>query len=220
MLKAIVFDYNSTLVDDLSLSVESYYRAGREMGFSGLTRETVLRHISQPPSQKRRLYCGEISTAQWDQLVQLRKKIYCDLADPSRMLFPDTAAVLTALSGKYRLAVLSNTFRFLYERLFPEHLATLFQASLFFDEVPDPKPSPKPMQTMLATLGVAHNECGYVGDAVEDVQMAKAAGVRSFAITTGACNRAELTGAGADWVGTDLKALTVRLLADASTDNA
>ena len=52
MLKAIVFDYNGTLVDDLSMSVESYYRAGREMGFSGLTRATILRHISQPPLAK------------------------------------------------------------------------------------------------------------------------------------------------------------------------
>lgn len=219
MLKAIVFDYNGTLVDDLPLNVEAYYRAGREMGFGGLTRETILRHISQPPSQKRRLYCGDISDAQWDQLVQLRKKIYCELVDPSRLLFPDTAAVLTALSGKYRLAVLSNTFRFLYEQLFPEHLAKLFQASLFFDEVPDPKPSPKPMRSLLATLGVAHHECGYVGDAVEDVQMAKAAAVSSFAITTGACSRAELTRAGADWVGADLTALAARLLADDRTEN-
>ncbi len=218
MLKAIVFDYNGTLVDDLPLHVEAYYRAGREMGFSGPTRATVLRHISQPPSQKRGLYYGEISDAQWEQVVQLRKKIYCELADPSRLLFPDTAAALTALSGKYRLAVLSNTFRSLYERLFPGHLAKLFQASLFFDEVPDPKPSPKPMQTMLATLGVDHRECGYVGDAVEDVQMAKAADVRSFAVTTGACSRAELTRAGADWVGADLNALTTRLLSAAATE--
>ena len=220
MLKAIVFDYNGTLVDDLPLHVEAYYRAGREMGFDGLTRATVLRYISQPPSQKRRLYYGDISDAQWEQVVQLRKKIYYELADPSRLLFPDTAAALSALSGKYRLAVLSNTFRFLYERLFPEHLAKLFQASLFFDEVPDPKPSPKPMQTMLATLGVDRHECGYVGDAVEDVQMAKAAGVSSFAVTTGACSRAELSRAGADWVGADLKALAARLLKDDRTENA
>jgi phosphoglycolate phosphatase-like HAD superfamily hydrolase len=104
MLKAIVFDYNGTLVDDLSMSVESYYRAGREMGLGGLTHATILRHISQPPSQKRRLYYGQISDAQWEQVVQLRMKIYCELADPSRLLFPDTAAALTALSGKYRLA--------------------------------------------------------------------------------------------------------------------
>jgi phosphoglycolate phosphatase len=220
MLKAIVFDYNGTLVDDLPLHVEAYYRAGREMGLGGLTRATVQRHISQPPSQKRRLYFGEISDAQWEQAVQLRKEIYCELADPSRLLFPDTAAALTALSGKYTLAVLSNTFRSLYERLFPGHLAKLFQASLFFDEVPDPKPSPKPMQTLLAILGVDHHECGYVGDAVEDVQMAKAAGVRSFAVTTGACSRAELTRAGAEWVAADLNALTARLLAETHTENA
>jgi len=57
MLKAIVFDYNGTLVDDLDLAVESYYRAGKERGYR-LAREKVLQHISQPPSAKRGLYFG------------------------------------------------------------------------------------------------------------------------------------------------------------------
>jgi phosphoglycolate phosphatase-like HAD superfamily hydrolase len=107
---------------------------------------------------------------------------------------------------------LSNTFRDLFEKLFPAHLAALFQSSLFFDEVPDPKPSPAPMLAMLRTLGVDARECGYVGDAIEDVQMARAAGVRSFALPTGACSSRELGDAGADWVGPDLGALAACLL--------
>ncbi len=206
MLTTLVFDYNGTLVDDLDLAVESYFRAGRERGYS-LSRETVLRHISQPPSAKRALYVGDVSDAEWAEIVARRKAIYTELARTAFKLFPQTEAVLSALAGRYRLGVLSNTFRDLYARLFPAHLAGLFQASLFFDEVPDPKPSPAPMRTMLATLGAQARECGYVGDAVEDVQMARAAGVRSFALPTGACSAQELLDAGADWVGPDLGAL-------------
>jgi phosphoglycolate phosphatase-like HAD superfamily hydrolase len=68
------------------------------------------------------------------------------------------------------------------------------------------------MFAMMQELGVEARECGYVGDAIEDVQMAQAAGVWSFGLSTGACSLAELREAGADWVGPDLGALTTYLL--------
>jgi phosphoglycolate phosphatase-like HAD superfamily hydrolase len=219
MLKAIVFDYNGTLVDDLDLVVESYYRAGIEQGYR-VSRAKVRQHISQPPSAKRGLYYGDISGAEWTAVLDRRKGIYADLARSGFRLFRQTEDALVALSGRYRLGVLSNTFRALFERHFPPHLARLFQASLFFEEVTDPKPLPAPMRTMMHTLGVAAHECAYVGDAVEDVQMAKAAGVRSFALATGACRAGELHDAGADWVGPDLGALAACLLNGDCSENA
>jgi HAD superfamily hydrolase (TIGR01549 family) len=219
MLDAIVFDYNGTLVDDLDLAVDSYHRAGLERGHR-LSRETVLRHISQPPSLKRSLYFGSIPDAEWQALIARRKAIYRELAQSRFKLFAQTEEVLVRLSGRFRLGVLSNTFRDLFEALFPGRLRDLFQASLFFDEVPDPKPSPAPMLTILARLGVDRTRCGYVGDAVEDVQMARAAGVRSFALPTGACGADELRAAGADWVGPDLGALLVRLTDGTGAESA
>jgi HAD superfamily hydrolase (TIGR01549 family) len=210
-LKAVVFDYNGTLVDDLELHVDSYHRAGIEMGYD-LSRETVRQFISQPPSEKRHLYYGDISDRAWEEVFGRKKKIYCDLAETRFRLFPQTAEALKALSGRYTLAVLSNTFRFFFERFFPAELAQIFKATLFFDEVPVPKPSPGPMLTMLETLGLEKEECGYVGDAVEDIHMARAAGVRAFSLTTGSCGADELRTAGADWVGPDLGALARWLL--------
>lgn len=210
MLKAIVFDYNGTLVDDLGLTVESYYRAAQERGHR-LTRATVRQHISQPPSRKRELYFGKVADAEWQALIGRRKQIYGELASSGLKLFPQTEKVLIELSRRFRLGVLSNTFRSLFEMFFPAHLAALFEASLFFDEVAEPKPSPAPMRAVLEALRVGPDECAYVGDAVEDVQMARAAGVASFAMATGAGRPAELRAAGAGWVGPDLAALAARL---------
>jgi HAD superfamily hydrolase (TIGR01549 family) len=218
MLKAIVFDYNGTLADDLDLAVESYFQAGQERGYR-LARERVRAHISQPPSAKRELYFGDIPDEEWNRIIARRKQLYAELARSGFRLFPQTEAVLTALSRRYRLGVLSNTFRSLYEALFPAHLAALFQTSLFFDEVPVPKPSPAPMQAMLQSLGVAARECGYVGDAVEDVRMARAAGVRFFGLSTGTCSAAELHAAGAEWVGPDLPALVACLSSGSRSEN-
>lgn len=211
-LKALVFDYNGTLVDDLELHVESYYRAGRELGYP-LSREVVRRHISQAPSAKRRLYYGEISEAAWREVFGRKRAIYSELAASSFRLFPQTDRALRALARRYRLGVLSNTFRFFFESHFPAELAALFQATLFFEEVSEPKPDPAPMFQMMAYLGVRAAECAYVGDAVEDIHMARAAGVQAFSVTTGACGVDELQAAGADWVGPDLGALAERLLA-------
>ncbi len=219
MLDAIVFDYNGTLVDDLDLSVDSYHLAGTGRGHR-LSRETVLRHISQPPSLKRSLYFGSIPDAEWQALIARRKAIYRELAQSRFKLFAQTEEVLVRLSGRFRLGVLSNTFRDLFEALFPARLRGLFQATLFFDEVDDPKPSPAPMRTIMARLGVDPDRCGYVGDAVEDVQMARAAGVRSFGLPTGACSAVELRAAGADWVGPGLGALLACLLDGAEAENA
>jgi HAD superfamily hydrolase (TIGR01509 family) len=217
-LTTIVFDYNGTLVDDLHLHVEAYCRAGRQLGFD-VRRETVERHISQPPSAKRRLYFGSIGDAQWAQLLDLRKAVYTQLAEPAVPLFADTARVLQALNRRYTLGIVSNTFRHLFEQLFPPQLAALFAGTLFFDEVAEPKPSPAPMRTLLGRLGAAPQACIYVGDAVEDVRMARAAGVRAYAVATGVCPPDALAAAGADWVGGSLTALARRLVPEVLSES-
>jgi phosphoglycolate phosphatase-like HAD superfamily hydrolase len=50
--------------------------------------------------------------------------------------------------------------------------------------------------------------------------MARAAGVRSFALPTGASSAKELRAAGAEWVGPDLGALAACLLNGAGPENA
>ncbi len=216
MLKAIVFDYNGTLVDDLHLHTEAYYRSGRRMGFD-VAREVIERHISQPPSKKRLLYYGAISDAKWEEMIGLRKRIYLEMAgEPQALLFPDTAGALSGLAQRFMLGVLSNTFRDLFERVFPRELSGLMAATLFFDEVPEPKPSPAPLLTLLGRIGVEPQACGYVGDALEDIQMARAAGAHAFAVATGTCSAAALSAAGAEWVGGSLSALAAHLLAVSS----
>jgi HAD superfamily hydrolase (TIGR01549 family) len=202
-LKAIVFDYNGTLVDDVRIHAKSYWLAGQELGFD-LSMETVWRHVSQPPSQKRVLYYGIISDERWDAVFSLKKKYYYELARDESIIFADTAATLTGLSRNFKLAVLSNTYRTFFEEFFPKSLAGLFEITLFFDEVENPKPSPDPFITVLRGLDIRADECCYVGDAVEDIQMALAAGSHAFSVTTGGCGRDELEEAGSDRVFSSL----------------
>jgi HAD superfamily hydrolase (TIGR01662 family) len=208
VLKAIVFDYNGVLLNDLDYQVESYWRAGKDKGFE-ISKETIRQHISCSPSHKKALYFKNISEAEWKKAFDLKEKYYYELIDQKDILFPDVEQILASLTRHFTLALVSNTIRSLFERTFPSRLAVLFQATLFADEVKKPKPSPQPLLKIIQTLEVSKDECCYVGDSVEDIRMAKAAGVKIFSMATGVCSKDELVEAGADRVVADLKELSL-----------
>ena len=54
------------------------------------------------------------------------------------------------------------------------------------------KPDPAPLLHGAAAFGVEPTQCLYVGDAVVDVQAARAAGMAAVAVTWGAGERADL----------------------------
>lgn len=203
MLKAIIFDYNGVLVDDLKLHEEAYWRAGQDLGVP-LTRKTVRRYLSYSPEQKRKLYYGNIPDEAWEHVCRLRERIYFDLARKEDVVFPGVEAVLTFLSGRYMLALISNTTREYFSRLFPPKLASLFRETLFVDEINKPKPSPDPLLKVIERLGVSADECCYVGDSLLDIQMAKRVDIKVFSVATGDDTQEELCAAGADWVGNNL----------------
>lgn len=87
-----------------------------------------------------------------------------------------------------------------------EHLLTitelrdLVDVLVTTDDVERGKPDPESALLGLARLGADAAGTWYVGDAMSDIQMALAAGMRAMGITTGAATRAELTSAGAERV--------------------
>jgi len=206
VLKAIIFDYNGVLVNDLKIHEEAYWRAGRDLGFP-VTRETVRKYISYSPGQKRNLYYGNISDETWKRIAGLMTRFYFELAEKGNVVFPGVEPLLTSLSTRYMLALISNTRRKYFNRVFPRKLARLFRETMFFEEIRKPKPSADPLLVMMERLGTAADECCYVGDSVLDVQMAKKAGIKVFSVATGNHSKEELKAAGADWVLNNLSKL-------------
>lgn len=210
MFKAIIFDYNGVLVNDLKIHEEAYYRAGKDLGIP-LARETLRKYQSYSHTQKRKLLYGNISDARWKEITAVKDRIYFDLAEKENLLFPRAETVLMALSVRYMLALVSNTRREYFHRIFPRNLATLFKEKIFSDEIMNPKPSPDPLLKTMERLGMGRDECCYVGDSVLDIQMAKRAGIRVFSVATGDNSQEELRAAGGDWVVDNLSELKVKL---------
>ncbi len=199
MFRAVIFDYNGVLINDLEIHEEAYLLAAKEMGFP-LTREVARKHISATALQKRRLYFGDISDETWDRIFQVKTEHYFNLVEKMGPVFPEAREVLQFLSPRYLLGLISNTPRRYFEKVFPKDLARLFQATTFGDEMRDPKPNPGALIEMMKRLNVRADQCCYVGDSLSDVRMVKQAGVKIFSVTTGDNSREELIRAGSDWV--------------------
>ena len=87
-----------------------------------------------------------------------------------------------------------------------EHLLTitelrdLVDVLVSTDDVDRGKPAPDSALLGMERLGAVAAETWYVGDAMSDMEMALAAGMRAMGITTGAATREELADAGAEVV--------------------
>ena len=80
------------------------------------------------------------------------------------------------------------------------------------DETSRHKPDPEPLLYAASRLGAAPADCVYIGDAVVDVQAARAAGMAAVAVTWGAGERALLEAAHPAAVVDDVAALRAVLL--------
>ena len=79
-------------------------------------------------------------------------------------------------------------------------LRDLIDVLVSTDDVDRGKPAPDSALLGLERLGAVAAETWYVGDAMSDMEMALAAGMRAMGITTGAASREELASAGAEVV--------------------
>ncbi len=202
MFKAVVFDYNGVLVDDLIYHRDAYLRVAEDLDYT-ISSQDVWDLISTTPDAKRVLF-GDISDNRWKEIKSLKDKYYFEMVEAGNIMIPDTEDVLISLSTTHVLALVSNTARHYFEHLFPKHLAACFKTTRFAGEVNPPKPSPEPILKTMEFLSVSPKDCCYVGDALSDVQMAKSAGVKIFCVTTGHHSAEELNTACADCFGENL----------------
>lgn len=100
--------------------------------------------------------------------------------------------------------------------LFEKHqLRGYFDTVWCADDGPG-KPHPFMVEQAMGALGCAPQESLMIGDAIHDIAMGKAAGVRTLGVSWGFGKADELAAAGADEVHHDFRTLTKSLMAFAS----
>jgi pyrophosphatase PpaX len=215
LLKAVLFDFDGTIVDTTELIYESMRRATGEVLGRELGRETLMANVGQPLSHQMEL----LADAQPEKTAELLE-VYLhhneELHEGLIQEFPKVGTSLARLrDADLRLAVVTSKRRFSVEMAldsFPD-LRDVFDVFVAMEDTSEHKPLPAPLLKGLELLGdVSPERAAYVGDAPFDVAAARAAGITSVAVSWGAFTAEALRAAGPDHLFEDLNSAVDFLL--------
>ena len=176
-IRAVLFDWDGTLLDSYHADARAYLGMFRALGVDwGL--EELARHYS--PDWYRVYRAAGIPQARWDEADRLWRRHY---REQKPALLPGARQVLRELAPRFTLALVTSGDRDrVLRQLRRFALSKLFDACVCSEDAHRRKPHPAPLQLALRRLCLAPEDCVYVGDAPEDIEMAHRAGVRAIAV--------------------------------------
>lgn len=177
-ITTLLFDWDGTLVDSAHLGLAAYEKSFAEMGIP-FDHETY-RAVYSPNWLS--VYEGlGLPEEQWERADKLWTRYYDEqLAD----LVTSAGELIADLRKKdYRLGVVSSGNECRVNREINQHgLAEVFEVVICHEQVINRKPHPEGLQHALRSLNCVSDECCYVGDTPEDIEMGKRAGMLTVGV--------------------------------------
>ena len=198
-MEAVVLDWDGTLVDTLA----ALYRANVAVLSSfGLPFDEGLYRRHYAPDW--RVMYGRLGIPA-ERLDEANDRWLSHVAGGDEVQpFPGTADALERLrAAGTRLGLVTAGDRAIVEpQLAATGLGRLLPVRVFGDDLPVHKPDPEPLRVALARLDLAARPeaAAYVGDAPDDMRMARAVGVTAVGIASILGDPADLRAAGASTV--------------------
>jgi HAD superfamily hydrolase (TIGR01549 family) len=173
----VLFDWDGTLLNSYTADSRAYLAMFRSMGIRwGM--EDLERCYSPDWYQVYR--AARIPRRQWLRADQLWRAAY---AKQRPSLLPGTRALLRTLERKFVLGIVTGGSRGRVRRQIREFdFAKYFSACIYSEDAARKKPHPAPLHLALSRLRAVPEECVYVGDSPQDVEMARRARVRSIGV--------------------------------------
>jgi HAD superfamily hydrolase (TIGR01509 family) len=175
--RAVLFDWDGTLLDSFAGQTRAYLSMFRMLGIEWGTRD-LARYYS--PNWYRVYRAARIPREQWNEADRLWTRAY---KRETPRLLPGARKIVEGLRRDFVLGVVSSGNRPRVRREIRRFgLAPHFSACVCNEDCAMKKPHPAPLKLALDRLEVAPEECVYVGDAPEDIEMARRAGVRPIGV--------------------------------------
>jgi phosphoglycolate phosphatase len=171
-LRAVLFDWDGTLLDSFQADANAYCQMFRALGVRWDPAK-LSQHYS--PDWHNVYRAVRLPPERWAQADRLWRSFYRS----ERPLLQNGARhVVQTLAGRFRLGIVSSGSSLrVRSQLRAFGLQRIFAVTVFGDQVPHRKPHPLQLQLASRQLGCEPGCCVYVGDAPEDVKMARRAGV-------------------------------------------
>lgn len=176
-LHGVLFDWDGTLLDSYHADSQAYLAMFRTMGVDWGLAELEL-HYS--PDWYAVYRAAKIPEVRWDEADQVWRTYYAN--HPSKLMGA-TRKVLAQLNKRHKLGLVSSGDRDRVSRQLRQfRLTNVFRTRVLGGDTEEKKPHPAPLLKALREMKAEARNCVYVGDTPEDVEMARAAGVRAIAV--------------------------------------
>jgi HAD superfamily hydrolase (TIGR01509 family) len=177
VLHAVLFDWDGTLLDSYHADSQAYLAMFRAMGVDWGLPE-LERYYS--PDWYAVYRAAKIPEKRWREADRVWREFYAK--HPSKLVAA-TRRVLAQLNRRHKLGLVSSGDRDRVSRQLREfRLTSVFRTRVLGGDTEEKKPHPAPLLKALKEMEADPRDCVYVGDTPEDVEMARAAGVRAIAV--------------------------------------
>ncbi len=189
-LRLVIFDVDGTLVDSQAEIMAAMTLAFGAEGMVMPDRATVLSIVGLSLAEAFHVLCPDADEARRARLVAAYKASFMQLrSDNQEMgpLFPGALEAIAALRAQddTLLAVATGKSRRGLDKVLERHgLTGVFHSEQVADHHPS-KPNPSMILTALNETGVAPQKAVMLGDTTYDMDMARAAGIRTIGVTWG-----------------------------------
>lgn len=192
-VRAVLFDLDGTLLDTAPDMVGAMNTLRAEQGLPPLDFETARAQVSHGSNGLMRVGFPAALGEEFDRLRDRFLALYRERLADETDLFPGGAAMLEHLeNASLPWGIVTNKPGWLAEPLLAELGLDRRMACLVSgDTLPVRKPHPQPLLHAAETIGVAPGACAYVGDALRDIEAARAAGMRAVVASFGYVSAAD-----------------------------
>lgn len=176
-LAGVLFDWDGTLIDSYHADTQAYLAMFRELGLHWGIRE-LEKHYS--PDWYTVYRAAKIPEERWNEADALWRAHY--IKHPSKLI-TGARQVLRQLARRHALGLVTSGDRVRVTRQLRKFALTrMFRARVCGGDTAEKKPHPAPLRMALRQMKLDAEDCVYVGDTPEDLEMARAAGMRAIAV--------------------------------------
>jgi len=201
-VRAVLFDWDNTLLNSYPADTHAYLAMFGALGIPWGVEELKTHYT---PDWYRLYRTAKLPRSRWEEANRLWR---CFYRRQKPALLPGARQVLRELRKEFLLAVVTSGSRARVRRqLAGFGLTGWFAALICSEDAHRRKPHPAPLRAVLRRLSLRPEECVYVGDAPEDMEMAQRAGVRAIAVLGPYPTHERLRAAGPDAVLASIREL-------------
>jgi len=187
-VECVIFDLDGTLLDSKECSAKATKAAFKEMGLK-VPSEVVIEHYMGIPIEESFFKMSEqpLDQETATELIRIFRAYYQTYEESTLKVFPEIPHVLEILNKrKVPCFVVSSKKTAVVKRnLAAQDLVAFFEEIIGSDAVTHYKPHPEGINKVVAHYQFDPTKTIMIGDAIFDIQMGKAAGVKTIAVTWG-----------------------------------